>query len=35
MSEDLINPLIQSVVGPLANKIKSSVRYARKNVKLA
>lgn len=35
MSEDLINPLIQSVSGPLSNKIKSSIRYARKNVKLA
>lgn len=34
MTSDLTHPLILSVVAPLSNKIKSCVRYARKNVKL-
>ena len=34
MSEELTKPLIVSIVGPLSNKIKCSLKYARKNRKL-
>jgi hypothetical protein len=34
MSEEITKPLIVSMVGPLANKIKSSLKYAKKNRKL-
>ena len=33
MSAELTKPLIVSIVGPLMNKIKCSIKYARKNVK--
>lgn len=35
MSDELTKPLIVSAVGPLANKIKCSLQWARKNRKLA
>ncbi len=35
MSEELCKPLIISMVGLLANKIKLSMHYARKNKKLS
>jgi|LauGreDrversion4_2_1035121.scaffolds.fasta_scaffold119036_3 hypothetical protein len=35
MSAELTKPLIISMVGPLMNKIKSSVKYARKNTRFA
>lgn len=33
MSSELTKPLIVSIVGPLVNKIKCSLKYARKNVR--
>jgi len=33
MSAELTKPLIVSIVGPLFNKIKCSIKYARKNIK--
>ena len=35
MSDEVTKPLIVSAVGPLANKIKCSLQWARKNCKLA
>ena len=35
MSEELCKPLIISMVGLLANKVKLSMHYARKNKKLS
>ena len=33
MSAELTKPLIVSMVGPLMNKIKCAIKYARKNIK--